>query len=117
GRAYVDTNGNSSYDVGEPTALTDSSGNYSFSAAAGTFNLREVVPTGYRAINPTAGVYAGVVFGSGATVSGENFGDTSLSLVQGTVYNDANANATLDGGETGLSGVRVYVDANNNSTF
>ena len=36
------------------------------------------------------------------------------STVAGEVFNDANGNATLDNGETGLSGWTVYEDLNNN---
>ncbi len=37
--------------------------------------------------------------------------------ISGTVFNDTNANGTLDGGEAGLAGWTVYQDINNNSTF
>jgi subtilisin-like proprotein convertase family protein len=37
--------------------------------------------------------------------------------VYGTVYDDANANGARDGGEVGLPGVQVYVDANNDGDF
>jgi subtilisin-like proprotein convertase family protein len=39
------------------------------------------------------------------------------SSVAGEVFNDANANATLDNGESGLQGWTVYQDTNNNSTY
>ncbi len=37
--------------------------------------------------------------------------------VSGTVFNDANGNGTLDGGENGLSGWTVYEDLNNNGAL
>ena len=37
--------------------------------------------------------------------------------ISGEVYNDANADGTLDGGEMGLGGRTVYIDLNNNNTL
>jgi secreted trypsin-like serine protease len=37
--------------------------------------------------------------------------------LEGTLYNDANANGQQDAGETGLSGWTVYLDANNNAAL
>src|SRR5437588_8214154 len=34
--------------------------------------------------------------------------------ISGTVFNDVNVNGTFDAGDKGLSGRKVYIDANNN---
>ena len=47
---YVDANGNGSFDQGEPSAITDSVGNYRISTtilSKGSYQVREVVPAGY----------------------------------------------------------------------
>ena len=44
------------------------------------------------------------------------YGDAPAS-VSGTVFNDANSDGILDNGETGLAGVKVYLDINNNGVF
>jgi glucose/arabinose dehydrogenase len=42
---YIDANANGSLDPGERTAATDARGNYKFQVPAGTYTVREVVPT------------------------------------------------------------------------
>ena len=47
---FVDANGNGSFDQGEPSAVTDSVGNYTISTtilSKGSYQVREVVPAGY----------------------------------------------------------------------
>src|SRR5439155_22856557 len=39
------------------------------------------------------------------------------SAVSGTVFNDANANGIKDAAETGIAGVFVFLDANNDGFF
>src|SRR5205085_5541229 len=41
---------------------------------------------------------------------------TASATISGTVYNDANGNGAFDTGETGKSGVVVFLDTNNNGT-
>ena len=48
---------------------------------------------------------------------GRNFGTTQRVLISGAVYNDANGSATRNSGESGLSGWRVYLDADNDGRF
>jgi hypothetical protein len=47
----------------------------------------------------------------------QNFDNGQIAPVYGSVYDDANFNGVQDGGETRRSGVRVYLDRNNNYTF
>ena len=41
-----------------------------------------------------------------------NMAITRFAVISGSVFNDVNYNGTLDPGEAGLAGVRVYIDAN-----
>lgn len=43
--------------------------------------------------------------------------DNDSLAISGRVFNDANGNSILDGGEVGLPGWRVYQDVNGDSTF
>ena len=53
---YVDYNGNNSFDAGEPSGVTDGSGNYSIGGIApGTYDVREVSRPAGRAPTPTPG--------------------------------------------------------------
>jgi len=85
---YLDTNGNTALDSGEPSTTTSSSGTFSFSGLpANTYHLREVVPSGYTQTSPGSSP-TNVTVGTTA-VSGENFTDTAIttsgSLLKGTV--------------------------------
>ncbi|MFN3189526.1 MAG: Ig-like domain-containing protein [Aureliella sp.] len=44
-------------------------------------------------------------------------GQVGGSTINGTVFNDLNANRSFDAGDNGFAGVTVYVDANNNAIF
>jgi hypothetical protein len=72
-RVYIDKDKDGRYDAGEPTVLTDSSGNYSFkSLTAGTYRVRIVQPTGYTRISPTSGYFERALT-NGQTWSNNNF--------------------------------------------
>ena len=52
---YIDTNGDGKLEPGEPTALTNSGGFYTFTGLApGTYTIREVLMPGYLLSSPTA---------------------------------------------------------------
>lgn len=71
---YVDLNNNAIFDGGEPSAVTDSAGNYTITAqlADGTYSLREVVPTGYQQTEIPGQL---IVSGSSTSFTGINFGN------------------------------------------
>jgi serine-aspartate repeat-containing protein C/D/E len=120
---YLDTNDNGALNSGEPSTTTSSTGSFSFTGlAAGTYYLREVVPTGYSQTSPSSSPTK-ITLASGQALSGQNFVDTSTvatyipGSIAGTVYNDKNGNGKLDSGETGLSGVEMYIDVNKDGTI
>jgi cyclophilin family peptidyl-prolyl cis-trans isomerase len=141
GKVFADTNGNGTIDTGEqgiagrtvfidqantgvyqagdPTATTDSSGNYSFAGlVAGTYKVVEELPNNVSLTNPSQTVT--VV--ANQTASGVNFAEQPS--IKGIVFNDTNANGTLDTGESGVAGQTVFLnndgtgapDSNNPST-
>ena len=104
------------------TALTDASGNYSFSdvaaSGAGGYTLTITQPVNYADGKKAAGssggtaglpgvrTISGITFAAGATATNYLFGET-LGGLSGTVYVDANNNGVKDSGEAGISGVTV----------
>jgi len=73
---YLDL-GNVGYFVnGDPTTMTDGSGDYTLSAlAAGNYIVRQVPPKGYVQTSPSNGYGHHVTVSAGQTLSAENFGD------------------------------------------
>ena len=72
---YLDYNNNGVKDLYETTALTDSSGNYAFYVAAGTYKIRQVVPSGYTQSLPSSNAAISLTVTAGQSLSGKNFGD------------------------------------------
>ncbi|HSV16017.1 MAG TPA: SdrD B-like domain-containing protein [Tepidisphaeraceae bacterium] len=115
---YIDANKNGKFDSGEKTAKADSSGNYKFSSlAAGTYVIREQIPSGWRVSLPTTTWSQTIAVSAGQNRSGVNFADTQKVLISGNVFNDSNGNKTKGSGESALSGWRVYIDSNNDGKY
>ena len=112
---YLDNNNDGSFDSGDTSTTTSSTGTYSFgSLPAGTFHLREVVPSGYTQTSPTSSP-TNITLASAQKSTGDNFTNTAVVVtssgsISGTVYSDANGNGKLDSGEVGFSGVSLYID-------
>lgn len=117
-RVYVDANKNGKFDAGEISTLTDASGNYHLSSLnTGSYVVREVTPAGYSIHAPASGAFA-VTLAAGQDVTGDNFADAPIrAAISGALFNDLNADGTRQTTEAGLSGWRVYIDANNNGKF
>lgn len=118
-RVFVDANANGTFDTGERSTLTAADGSYKlWSLPAGTYQI-DFTPPG--AMTSSAGTpnFFTVPLTVGQAVTGKNFGasGTITGAVAGQVFDDVNSNGTIDGGEIGVSGVRVYIDANSNSAY
>ena len=77
---YVDINGNGALDQGEPVTKTDLEGNYRLEAdipTFGTYELREVEPTGY---SQTEGNHYITFNQDGQVFTGLNFGNTTSAV-------------------------------------
>ena len=106
---FIDANQNGSLDSGELSAVSDSKGIYSISAPAGTYQLREIPPAGFRITSPVSVFYTFSVAAGETTL--KFFGNTSNVLISGTVFKDLNSDGIKGAGEGGLAGWRVWVDA------
>jgi protocatechuate 3,4-dioxygenase beta subunit len=117
-RVYVDSNGDGKWQKKtEASLLTDANGAYRFTTeAAGVYRVRLVTPKGYRQSAPGKLYYDVTANGSDIHVAND-FGLTRSAVIRGTVFDDANGDGTKQNSEPGLSGVRVYIDKNNNGQF
>jgi hypothetical protein len=108
---YDDVNNNGVLDNGEASTQTISSGQYILGLLpAGTHHVRAVVPANHKL---TTVAPLDVVL-SGADVNPAAIGFYEYNDVTGTIFNDDNGNGVKSAEETGISGVAVYVDANDN---
>ncbi|MEK6260164.1 MAG: ice-binding family protein, partial [Planctomycetota bacterium] len=85
---FLDANNNLVLDTGEIRTTTDASGNYSFvELGPGTYNVREVQPTGTvrTTPNPTT-----ITLATDQSVSGVNFGNFRLISIGGNKFQDTN---------------------------
>ncbi len=104
---YADLSNSGYFKAGDPTAITNSSGNYTISGVPeGTVIIRQQVPAGDRQSYPIGGDGEHVNV-TAAGVKGALFADSTRLYISGTV--------TFNG--VGQSGVLVYADLNNDGTF
>ncbi len=123
-RVYIDSNGNGTFDTIEPSATTNASGVYSIgNLFDGTFIVKvdtTTLPTSYAQtydlVSPTNDHTATVTL-TGASRTDVDFGYRNDASIGDLVWNDRNANGARDGGESGIEGVLVYIDADNDNLF
>jgi len=111
-RVFIDLNGNGVYDAGEPVAVTDQFGNFIFTdLAPGTYTVIIPVPGGHDLL-----VYPDpVVLFAGSNYTGAHFlTQARPASITGIAWSDENGNGLRNEDETGLAGVPVFLDTNNN---
>jgi len=125
-RVYIDLDGDNTYDVGEPTDVTAGGGLYSIGGlAAGTYDVRidtTTLPAGYAQTYDLDGIgtthEAGVTVVAGETRTDVDFGyQQQNAVVSDYVWDDADGDGVQDGGETGIDGVRVFIDLDGDNTY
>jgi hypothetical protein len=78
---YLDINNNGQLEPGDPSTTTGASGTYTFSdLLPGTYEVREVAPTGYTQTSPASAGGLSVVVTNGQTASGKNFNVAPVSI-------------------------------------
>ncbi len=78
-KVYLDTNNNGAWNSGEPAATTLADGSYAFAdLVAGTYKVREVVPSGYVRTAPAATDVYSVALAVGQTASANDFANAAL---------------------------------------
>ncbi len=92
------------------TIQSDSAGNYTFfSLAPGTYEIREVVPTGWIQTKPVAPLptfYTATIIGGGQ-LGGFEFGNFKLFTVSGVKFEDSNGDGIRQSGEAGVPGFTI----------
>ncbi len=92
---FIDATNTGVFKSGDRVTTTNSSGNYSFTGlVAGTYIVRQMLPTGDKQTFPTSGFGNHVTITTGQTATGVNFGDQKIAVasISGMVFNDANGN-------------------------
>lgn len=114
---FADSNANGVRDTGEPWAITNAAGTYSFGGlATGNTVIRQVAQTGYQfTSSATQSINLATTT---STVANIDFGQIrSAPAVYGRVFSDVNGNGVPEAGETGQGNRIVYADANNNAAL
>ena len=77
---FLDLSGSGTFETGDPTATTDSNGNYQFTiSSAGTYTVRQVLLGGVLLDAPANGADQ-VTLSSGVDVTGQNFAEVPTSI-------------------------------------
>jgi hypothetical protein len=125
---YLDLNGNSLLDVGEPemqtsadfyyTPAVDEAGAYSFThLAQGIYAVRQIVPAVLSATPATEREHV-VTIAAAENHPGVNFADVyRRNEIHGTQFDDANGNHLRDLGEAGTGGVTIFVDLDRDNSL
>ena len=122
---YIDLNDNGTHETLEPWAITDENGEYKFDLyVGGAFSIKALPKDGYLQTTPATTSAPGeplvdggfdIYVTQGISQDGINFGFSSADNengIYGTKFNDVNGNGVQDPGETGIEGIYVYIDAN-----
>jgi hypothetical protein len=118
---YIDLDNDSFLDSNETRVTTNGSGVYALSnLPAGTYKVREVIPSGWSQTTPTNNFGLNVTLSSGQNSSNQNFGvkqntTSNTGAISGNVFHDFNRNGAKDTGDTGLASWTVYLDKDNDS--
>lgn len=111
---YLDDNNNGALDTGETSTATDTDGNYTFpDLGPGIYRVREVSQAGWEQTSANPAQIAGR---SGVDIPNVNFGNFERVTLNGTKFEDTNANGNQDAGEPGIGNWEIFNDANGNGS-
>jgi hypothetical protein len=119
---FLDTNGDGTLQAGEPSAITNQDGDYTFRGLApGNYRVTEVVREGWEA---TSAVSLDIVLADNTTARNVDFFNFSGGDITGTVWNDLDNDgernvdpSTGEFTDPGLRGWTVFLDLNKNEAF
>jgi hypothetical protein len=114
---FADLNSNGSPDGGEPYAISNSTGAYTFGGLpTGNTVIRQIALSGYMTTGPASQTIN--LPTTTSTVANVDFGQIqSAPAVYGRVFTDTNGNGIPEIGESGQNGRAVFGDLNNNDVF
>lgn len=107
---FIDLNNDGVLQANEPTRTTNPDGRAVFqNLEPGNYTVREVPPNNSLPSTPAA-----VTFAVNTEDANVTFANTPKSKITGCKFEDFNQNGYRDGNEPPISGITVYLDANNN---
>ncbi len=112
---FIDSNNNGVLDINEPSTITDTNGDFSFTdLSPGTYDLAEVIQNGWTQIFGPAQF----LLAAGENTTDKDFGNFQNGSISGLKFNDINGNGTQDNGEPTLSGwtITLFNDGNDLDT-
>lgn len=115
---YLDLNHDGSVSSGEPTAITNATGDYAFTRVpVGTYAVSEAVPLGWiSTIGKATTLTTSVVLGGSHTANFYNLVPVPGS-VSGIIFTDLDGDGVQGPADPGLEGWQVYADLNNNNAL
>jgi serine-aspartate repeat-containing protein C/D/E len=113
---YIDLNGNSRLDAGEPNTITNPQGDYTFAnVSPGRYVVREVQQPGWVQTTPNPGP---IDISGGTNAVGVNFGNNfPTGSISGFKFNDLNANGVNEPTEPRVANWPIYLDLNGNNSL
>ena len=121
---FLDKDSNGILNTNEPFRTTDQFGKYRFDQLSTDleYSIQVVSRLGFAQVFPAEGRGWGVFLANGSNVTNRNFGFTRSTtsgqfenaILTGILFNDLNGDGLLQGGESHLIGVTVYLDLNGN---
>jgi uncharacterized repeat protein (TIGR01451 family) len=117
--AYVDLDGDSNRDPGEPFDATDAAGDYTITdIISGTHTVRLEPQAGWTCTFPNPCNYPAVDFTGAAQRADLDFAVWEGASISGTLYDDQDADGTLnEPGENPLTGWTVFLDIDGSGTL
>lgn len=116
-QTFLDLDLDGIYDTGEPLDSTNSSGMYEFTDLEyGVYQVCEDDVTGWVQTYPFTSCHSISINASGVTYTNVNFGNFELGTIQGSKWEDTNADGNWDLGENGIESWTIYLDQTINDT-
>lgn len=114
---FVDANLNGLREAGERSVLSSADGAYLLSDLPnGTHRIRHEPPSGRRLTSPFEIFHDAAVPPQLASGT-RDFGNSTMGVVRGTVFNDLNGDGLKQSGEAGLPGWRLFVDKDGDGLY
>ena len=116
---WTDLNNNGVLEASDVLAISDASGHYTLADVPyGNTVVHQVLPATYSSTNHPGGL-ASLLLLNGEARTGLDFATKEPIdfIISGMAFFDANHNGVREASERGLSGVKVYIDSNNNGQF
>jgi hypothetical protein len=112
---WADADKDGILDDNEIRGHSDSKGTYVLRVPAGSYHIREGVGGGYRVSSPVSGFHDVTLSAGQSTI--RFFGNTTLTLISGYVFNDKDGDGLKESGEAGLKGWRVFADLDGDGSW